>query len=174
MRITCLLLGLLILSACNSNELSGAEIPLTIVPSSQIASPLPSATKRSTPPPANNLPNLRVISARNTLMPSNCLLEAPFSSKHVIMVQFTNDGVANAESFTIRINGKDDGDFQQMGAGTIWTHEVLLDGAGEIIVELDPLSQVAESNENDNSFNGLVMTFTPPPHCTVTPSMTPT
>jgi len=124
--------------------------------------------------PVGLYPNLRVISVRNTYVPTNCWIDRGAGNRHVVWVEIMNDGQVPVPEYVVRLNGADMR-YQNLGVDETRRFEYQSIGGGQLLqVELDPLNQIAETNETDNNMERHRMTFTPPPDCTKTPTMSPT
>lgn len=132
----------------------------------------PTAVKATVSPLApSELPNLRLLSAQNTMLPFHCLeaVEGEF-----FRVLLSNNGRSDVGIFTVRIGEED-----YEADGIAVDDQIYVDvprpighmPGDSIQVMIDPLNAINESNENDNAGAFSIMIFTPPVRCT--PAFTP-
>lgn len=122
----------------------------------------------------SELPNLRLLSAQNTLLPFHCLeaVEGEF-----FRVLVSNNGGTDVDHFTVRI-GEEDYEVGGLAVGAQKYVDVerpfgyMPSDSVEVII--DPLNAIEEANENDNSWAFTIMIFTPPVRCTPTFTPSPT
>lgn len=167
--------GLESISACYMTETVVARWTETARPPTATHTSTPTAAKPTASPLApSELPNLRFLSAQNTLLPLHCLeaVEGEF-----FRVLISNNGRSDVGTFTVRIG---DQDYEVDGLAV--DDNTYLDVPrpfghmpGERVkVTIDPLNEINEANEIDNSGTFSIMIFTPPVHCTPTFTPSPT
>ena len=120
--------------------------------------------------PGNNLlPDLKLGTMTITLEDPSCL--KPSGNVMGIRVPVVNQGQAAATSFTVQVN-----DAQQSVNGLGVGEMVILFFPGswyQVTAIVDPNFMIAESDESNNSFTGMLPIPTAPLPCTVTPTFTP-
>ena len=144
---------------------TNTPIPATATPIVPTNTPIPAT---ATPTTASNLPDLLILFTAITLENGGCYHGQPLGTR----VTIKNGGTANAGAFTVTINGTNRtvAGLASNAETTIWVTGY----TNPTVVTLDSLSQVAESNEGNNSFNAMVPVPTPPIACTATPTPTAT
>lgn len=166
-----LIIGVMLMgSACSQTD-TGKGMMRTVVSTTfpQIPSAIPYT---ATPIRTLNLPNLRVLSARNSYIPTDCWI-IDGGNEHVMWIEIINDGTLDVGMFHVRFNGNDV-PIANLKASEHYKLELLFKTNDPVVVKVDPLNNVQESNETDNVFYGMILTFTPPPNCTQTPTAIPT
>jgi|GEM_PF-2886292 len=142
----------------------------------------PSRTPTKRPYPGNetpiygNLPNLRIISIRNEYIPYiPCIdKDKPIQQRHAFVIHVINNGQVPVGEFVVQFNGQDT-IHQDIAPDEIRRIEHVFTATSTLNqVEIDPLNQIRESNEDDNTITFATMTHTPSPTCTKTPTMSPT
>lgn len=146
----------------------------TATPSHQtvFASETPTPTSTLSAEAISSLPNLKVLSIRNSFVPTYCWLEDD-SNRHVVWIVVSNDGLQAIDGAILRFND------QMLTVGRLLPNatqqvEVAYDDSGQLQAEIDPLNYIMETDETDNQLETLVITFTPPATCTLTPTAAPT
>jgi len=189
MRWISLLSILIVVSACGQLGLDRGMV--TNVPSSsidaatdtiasEIYTPTPSAIPYPTGEPyipPVHLPNLRIVSAWNTLLLFHCLEAAEGEFFRIVIL---NDGAVDSGVFVLRIH-ESDYEVDSLMAGKQITVDVerlrpdwYQQGTGKSIqLVVDPLNLMTESDETDNVGYLTPLVFTPPPHCSPTPTVSP-
>jgi hypothetical protein len=147
-----------------------ASAPTPTAPPTNTPTETPTETPTDTPTvtPAN-LPDLIVSHAQNSLEPRMCFLP---SSRMIIYAVIFNQGTGESGAFDVNINGQIVSSESLPAGESVELHAEFAPNSSQVAVEIDPQNTVAESDESNNTFTGMVMTFTPPAPCT--PTATPT
>ena len=128
----------------------------------------PSPTPTQTPAPVNNLPDLKIIEIRYELQNSSCLLPGDVFG---VRVWVKNQGQVAASNFMVQVN---EAQFPVNGLGIGEMTALFFPGnLNPATAIVDPTSLVAESDETNNSYTGMLPIPTPPLPCTATPTFTP-
>ena len=119
-----------------------------------------------------SLPDLLITAMRIELQDaSSCLM--PGGAQLGVRIEFENAGKAAAPAFAIEVNGAQQtvtGGLAASGTGERWF--LGYNSGGNQAGTVDVNSQVAESDEANNTFSGFVPLPTPPASCTATPTPT--
>jgi hypothetical protein len=124
--------------------------------------------QQTSTPSSTSLPDLVVTQARSSLNPPLCLGS---HSRAGSLVNIENVGGTDAGPFVVTVNGVDQTVSEGLAAGA--NFQLFFEaqsGWTDIQVTVDSASQVAESDESNNSYVAPMITLTPPLPCTPTPS----
>lgn len=171
--------GMESIAICNATKNAPTPTPPHMAPSATYTPPAISSITQL-PYPGNEtpillpqLPNLRVVSMQNTYVPTTCWIDNGAGNRHVVWVNIVNDGGVAIEEFTVRFSD-DLTTVSQLLEGESRRLEFDNSYGNTLKVELDPFNMIAELNEADNVMERMPLIFTPPPHCTKTPTISPT
>jgi hypothetical protein len=182
-NLTVLFVALLILAGCASAPTSTPTPTATNTPTStptHTPTSTPTVNPTSTPTGSvtsmptetatttGNLPDLIVTRAQNSFEPRHCFSSL---SRAKIIVFIYNQGLNQSGIFEVSINGEVVSSTEALAPGD----EIELQAefglnTTQIEVEIDPENAIAESDETNNTFTGVVLTLTPPAPCTPTPT----
>lgn len=166
MRWIGLLMVVFIVAACSQEETLNA-VELTTAP--HVDNALQTQTVVDTDASTNAMPNLRILRARNTLLPFHCLEAA---EGEFLRITIANDGNADSDVSVIQI-GEDTYDIVAIPQGEEHVIDIGrpagISYGDEATMVIDPDNTIAESNESDNEYSFRILALTPPVRCTATP-----
>lgn len=131
-------------------------------------SPTPTLTPSASFTPVSTLPDLKIVDMHYELQNVGCLLPGDVFG---VRVWVQNQGQGAASSFMIQVN---DAQLPVNGLGVgEMTSRFFLGIGNTVNVLVDATSVIAESDESNNAYTGMLAIPTPPLPCTVTPTFTP-